>query len=109
MKTVFGLLIGLTVLGLGFWAYQENYKTREAQGELRAVQRDIVEIRERMTVLRAEWAWLNRPERLRALVAANSAELGLMNMAPEHFGLLEQVAYPAKPVLSTLTPPEAAQ
>lgn len=107
MKTVIGLLLGLTVLGLGFWAYQENYQTRAAQSELRKVQREIVRMHENMTVLRAEWAWLNRPERLRALVHANNARLGLMDMAPEHFGHLDQVGFPSRSLL-TVTP-EGAQ
>lgn len=100
MRTIIGLLLGLTVLGLGFWAYQENYKTRAAQAELRALQRDIVQMREKMSVLRAEWAWLNRPERLRELVRVNNASLGLMDMMPEHYGHLEQVGFPIR---STLT------
>lgn len=100
MRTVFGLLLGLVVLGLGFWAYQENYRTRASQAELRALQTDIVQMREQMAILRAEWAWLNRPERLRALVHANNGRLGLMDMVPEHFGHLEQVGFPSR---STLT------
>lgn len=100
MRTIIGLLLGLTVLGLGFWAYQENYKTRAAEAELRALQRDIVQMREQMAVLEAEWAWLNRPERLRALVRANNGRLGLMDMLPEHYGHLEQVGFPIR---STLT------
>lgn len=100
MKTLIGLLLGLTVLGLGFWAYQENYKTRAAQAELRALQREIVQMREKMSVLRAEWAWLNRPERLRDLVLANNARLGLMDMLPEHYGHLEQVGFPMRSTLA---------
>ena len=97
MKTLIGFLLGLAVLGLGFWAYQENYKTRDTVAEMRAVQADIVRLHAEMAMLRAEWAWLNRPDRLRMLIEANGAQLQLQDMEPKRFGYLDQVAYPAPP------------
>ncbi|MBE3639125.1 cell division protein FtsL [Mangrovicoccus algicola] len=100
MRTLIGFLLGLAVLGLGFWAYQENYRTRDAVDQVRATKREIMHLRDELTMLRAEWAWLNRPERLRMLVDANGAALGLSDMAPDRFGVLDQVAYPTRPYLS---------
>lgn len=100
MRVIFSLILGLAVLGMGFWAYQENYKTRAALKELRGLQRDLVGLHEQRTMLRAEWAWLNRPERLQVLVQANKGRLGLMDMAPDHFGHLDQVAYPVRSVFA---------
>lgn len=103
MRVLIGMLLGGMVLGLAFWAYRENYSTRAAQSELRAMQREIGALQEELRMLRAEWAYLNRPERLRALVALNFDRLGLMPMTPEHFGAIDQVAYPApEPILSVL-------
>lgn len=96
MKVIVAMLLGLVVLGLGFWAYQENYRTRAALDDLNALQRDLVRMTEERAMLRAEWAWLNRPERLEVLVLANKGSLQLMNMVPEHFGTLEQVGYPTR-------------
>ena len=31
MKSMFFVLSALAVMGLAFWAYQENYKTQQAQ------------------------------------------------------------------------------
>jgi hypothetical protein len=45
-------------------------------------------------VLKAEWAYLNRPDRLRALVDAHAETLDLVPLAPEHFGEAAMVAYP---------------
>lgn len=98
MRAVVSVLLGCAVLALGFWAYQENYRTRAATAELRALQQELVALTEERAMLRAEWAWLNRPDRLRALVRANKAALQLMDMTPDHYGHLDQVAYPARSV-----------
>ncbi len=94
MRLTMGIVMGLAVLLLAFWAYQENYRTRQALADARAIQAEIGRLQERRVVLRAEWAWLNRPERLRDLAELNYEKLGLGPMEPEHFGSLDQVAYP---------------
>lgn len=103
MRVLIGLGLGVMVLGLAFWAYRENYTTRAAQTDLRQIQREIGALQEELAMLRAEWAYLNRPERLRALVGLNFDRLGLMPMTPDHFGAVDQVAYPLpEPILSAL-------
>lgn len=103
MRVMIGLVLGAMVLGLAFWAYRENYTTRAAQSDLRQIQREIGALQEELGMLRAEWAYLNRPERLRALVGLNFDRLGLMPMTPDHFGAVDQVAYPPPvPILSAL-------
>jgi hypothetical protein len=97
MRVLLGLLIGAAVLGLGVWAYQENYRTRAALAEMRDLQGEIGRLQEERVVLRAEWAYLNRPERLRALAELNFERLRLLPMSPAHFGRLDQIAYPPKP------------
>ena len=95
MKTLVYLMTGLAVMGLAFWAYHVNYDTQDRQSELRELQREIASLREGLGVLRAEWAYLNRPDRLRELVNLNFAALPLLPMAPEQFGAVAQVAYPS--------------
>lgn len=98
MRLFFSLFLGASVLALAFWAYQENYRTREALADQRRVQTEIGQLREQLSVLRAEWAYLNRPERLRELAALNFDRLRLMPMSPEHFGRLDQVDYLPKEI-----------
>ncbi|HEY0213093.1 MAG TPA: cell division protein FtsL [Paenirhodobacter sp.] len=101
MRTILYLATALCVMGLAFWAYHVNYATQDRQTELRKVKNEIASLQEGLGVLRAEWAYLNRPDRLRELVNLNFAALGLLPLAPEQFGSAAQVAYPAPPAAMT--------
>jgi hypothetical protein len=93
---VFGFLM---ILGLGAWAYRENYATQSALREVSTLQNEIARLHEALAVQRAEWAYLNRPSRLRDLVSLNYDKLGLMPMEPTQFGAAADVAYPAPDAL----------
>ncbi|MGB0661616.1 MAG: cell division protein FtsL [Mangrovicoccus sp.] len=103
MRFLFGLILGLTALSLAFWAYRENYQTKEVLKEIRVVQSEIADLQDRSAMLRAEWAYLNRPERLRDLVELNMPSLDLEDMEPQHFGALDQVGYPAQQSLEDIS------
>lgn len=97
MKGFLFVIAALAVMGLGFWAYQENYKTQAALREVRALHASIGAAHARVRMLNAEWAYLNRPDRLRDLVDLNFDRLGLMALRPEAFGRVDQVALPPTP------------
>lgn len=99
MRTFLYLLTMLSVISLAFWAYRENYATQGALAETRALRLDIREAHERLSMLKAEWAYLNRPDRLQDLAEINFDSLGLLPLRPEQFGNVDQVAYPPRPVL----------
>jgi hypothetical protein len=94
MRPLLYVLSFFALIALGFWAYRENYATQAALKEVQALQRQIVGLREALSVQRAEWAYLNRPDRLRELATANYDRLGLLPMEPSQFGQAAQVAYP---------------
>lgn len=99
MRPVLYVLSFLAMLGFAFWAYRESYATRHQLKEMTKLQDDIATLRDEIGLQRAEWAYLNRPERLRELAKLNFDRLGLLPMEPEQFGITDEVVYPAPPVL----------
>jgi hypothetical protein len=88
------VLTVLSVIGLAFWAYRENYTTQTALDDAEDLQIQIADARDRLAILKAEWAYLNRPDRLRDLADLNFERLQLLPLRPDQFGRIEQVAYP---------------
>ena len=84
----------LAVTALAFWAYREGYDTRTTARSVRQLEDEIGGAREELSMLRAEWTYLNRPDRLRALAEMNFERLGLMPLRAAHFGTVEQVVLP---------------
>ena len=95
MRSFFLTLAAIAVMALAFWAYRENYRTQAELNDLRALQSEVGQLRESLGVLNAEWAYLNRPDRLRELADINFERLGLLPLEPEQFGAVEQVSYPS--------------
>ncbi len=102
MRIVLYLSAAVLVVVCATWVYRVNYAAREALGRVEELRHGIAREREALDVLGAEWAYLNRPDRLRVLVAANSEALALDDLVPEQFGEVAMVAYPPAP-----EPPEA--
>ncbi|MBK5932880.1 hypothetical protein C8N32_11921 [Rhodovulum imhoffii] len=94
MKSVLYILSALAVVALAIWAYRENYRTQQALVEASRLQGEIGAMHETLARLNAEWAYLNRPDRLRDLTSLGFERLGLLPLRPEQFGQIEQVAYP---------------
>ena len=97
MKAFFYIFTMACVISLAFWAYRENYLTQAALADTRELRQEIRMSHERLSILRAEWAYLNRPDRLRDLAEINFDRLGLLPLHPEQFGHVDQVVYPARP------------
>lgn len=104
MRGLSFVLAALAVIGLAFWAYQENYKTQAAIAEVRDLHSAIGAAHERLNILRAEWAYLNRPDRLSDLADLNFDRLGLLPLMPGSFGQVDQIAYPQAPLLPITDP-----
>ncbi|MBK6466438.1 MAG: cell division protein FtsL [Rhodobacter sp.] len=104
MRPVLYVLTFLAVIALGFWAYRENYATQASLRDVRHLQGEIANLREALSVQRAEWAYLNRPDRLRELAGLNFDRLGLLPMEPGQFGTAAQVAYPVPEIPAIIGP-----
>ena len=101
--------LAASVIGSGVWAYKENYATQEALRDVRALQGQIDATQARLDRLEAEWAYLNRPDRLRDLAELNFRRLELQPMRPEAFASVDEVPMPgaAVPLLSSFVVSEA--
>ncbi|MDF2234007.1 cell division protein FtsL [Albimonas sp. CAU 1670] len=82
---------------VAIWAYRVINDTQDLASEVEALHSQIAREREAIAVLHAEWAWLNRPERLDRLVAAHAEELGLAPLTPLQFAEAAAVAFQPPP------------
>lgn len=106
MRSFLYVLAGLAVMALAFWSYQENYKTRDAVSEVRKLNAQIGSNYQRLGMLRAEWAYLNRPDRLSDLAELNFERLELLPLMPDAFGRVDQIIYPIPDILPIVVPIE---
>ena len=79
-----GTLIGST-FALGLWAYKINYDSRAADQRVKMLEKSILLANKQFKILNAEWAHLNRPDRLRKLAEYYFFELRLTPINPDDF------------------------
>jgi len=105
MRTLFYLLSLAGVIAIATWTYQVNYATRAAERRVKILERQISDEAEKIEVLKAEWAYLNRPERLLRLAEANFEILGLSPVDADHFADAAQVAFPLEELKGAIVNP----
>lgn len=94
MKTLLYIAASTVLVVFAYWAYSVNYATQHAVSRVETLQNQISMERETIGVLRAEWAYLNRPDRLRELAETHFGDLQLMPMNADHFDDPTSVAFP---------------
>ena len=87
----------ITLMALAFWAYRENYATQAVLRQMEGLQSEVADLRESLSLQKAEWAYLNRPDRLRDLVALNFERVPLLPLEPGQFQPIADVAMPLPP------------
>lgn len=97
MRPLLYLCSAMIVMALAFWAYRENYATQKALRDLASLQDQIAGLREDIAMQRAEWAYLNRPARLKELATVNFDRLMLLPLEPQQLTDGKSVVYPAPP------------
>ena len=91
LRALLTIVCFLAVFVSAVWAYQENIKTRASIKRLDDLNRRISFETDRLAMLRAEWAYLNRPDRLEELVAVIGGDPVLTPMADTRFGVIRQI------------------
>lgn len=82
-----------SLVGLAFWAYQENIKTKNAIAHTEKLQKEIGIAGARLSILNAEWAYLNRPDRLTELVDLNFGRLQLVPLRASNFLEVDEINF----------------
>ncbi|HEY6335722.1 MAG TPA: hypothetical protein VI113_07540 [Alphaproteobacteria bacterium] len=85
------------VLGLGFALFQLKYRVQGLEEKLTRINREILQNEETIHVLKAEWSYLNQPERIEALARKY---LGLRPLAGKQYGTFDDL-----PMRRNLAPP----
>ena len=99
MRSIVYTLIFSCLVGLAFWAYQENIKTKYAIANIEKLQKEIGIARAGLSILRAEWAYLNRPDRLTELVDLNYDRLQLVPLRASNFLEVDEINFLIDPDL----------
>ena len=89
MRNLFYIITFGLIISLAYWAYQENVKTQMAMKRSEELQVEIGKARAKLAVLKAEWAYLNRPERLIHLTNLGFDQLKLGPIRAANFGELD--------------------
>ena len=93
MRSFVYILTFACLVGLAFWAYQENIKTKNVIAKTEQLQKEIGIARARLSILNAEWAYLNRPERLVELVDLNFDRLQLVPLRASNFLEVDEINF----------------
>ena len=75
----------VSTFSLGFWAYKINYDSRAAHNRVKELEKLIGSANREIKILKAEWAHLNNPDRLRKLVEYYFLDLRLTPVNPDDF------------------------
>ena len=67
MRKVFFMSLITCCIGAAFWLYQLKFETRQMQSRVQQLERLIDKADNDIAILRAEWNFLNRPERVERL------------------------------------------
>jgi hypothetical protein len=95
---------------VGFGLFQLKHEVQELEDEMFRLNRAVIAEQQAIHVLKAEWSYINQPERLQALAARH---LDLRPMKPEQFGELAELpvrgAEPVMPAIAPAKPPQSVK
>ncbi len=85
MRLIILFVCSFCLIVVSVWAYNVNYKVRSAIKAVYYLSSEIEKKESRIKLLKAEWAYLNRPERLNRLITIHFSELGLLPLSHENY------------------------
>ena len=93
MRSFIYTIIFASLIALAFWAYQENIRTKNAIAHNEKLQKEIGIAQARLSILKAEWAYIYRPERLTELVDLNFGRLQLVPLRASNFSEVDEINF----------------
>ena len=82
----------VVIVVASFMLYRVKYEVQAIRSQIAQLSNDLEQEKEAMHVVAAEWAYLNRPERLRALSARYLASSGI---TVEQIADVQAIPYPS--------------
>lgn len=76
--------------------YGLKYSVEETASEMASIERQIERQEGQLSLLKADWAYLNQPAHVAPIVARHAEALGLVPIAPQQFGTFADL--PMRPV-----------
>ena len=89
MIRVLNMILVVTSIVALVGVYALKYSVEETAAEKTAVQRQIERQQADLSLLKADWAFLNQPANVAPIVTRHIAELNLQMLAQEQFGRFE--------------------
>ena len=86
MSRLINLILFLFVLVGAVWVYQVKHEAKQEEEKIAKLERDIAKEKEALLLLKAEWSYLNRPQRVQKLSERFAAQLGLKEVEPYQIG-----------------------
>ncbi len=91
MRLIFYSVSLILVMSLAYLANLESVKTKATMYSAKLLRTEVDELKEELKFLNAEWALLNRPDRLTDLVKWHYRELKLMPISIKNFKSIKSV------------------
>ncbi|SNY94379.1 hypothetical protein SAMN04515647_4698 [Cohaesibacter sp. ES.047] len=86
MSRLVNVVLFVFVLVGAFWLYQVKHEAKLEEEKIATLQKQIKEEKQALLLLKAEWSYLNRPQRVQTLTDRFSDELGLKQVEPYQIG-----------------------
>ncbi len=86
MIRTLNIILVCTSIGLLVWVYALKYSVEDVAAEKVGLQRQIERQTADLSLLKADWAFLNQPANVAPIVTRHIAELNLRPLAQDQFG-----------------------
>jgi hypothetical protein len=102
IKTINAIMVFTSIAGL-VGVYALKYSVEDIASDKAAIERKIDRQKGELSLLRADWSYLNQPAHVAPIVARHQAALNLVPIKQEQFGLMGSLPMrPAAPDTAAL-------